>query len=248
MSENIIYGFHAVNACLQRQHEQIQLIVIDGSREDARMKELLQTSRRLGVKVEEQTRYELEVICSSRHHQGIVAVMKSGPPQDLEQFLDTVDAPFLLILDSIQDPHNLGACLRTANAAGVHAVIAPKDRACGITSVVSKVASGAAVFTPFFQVTNLARTLEKLKARGIWLYGASERGSQLYAEVNYSRSLAIVMGAEGKGLRRLTEESCDFLIRIPMLGAVSSLNVSVATGICLYEIVRQRQGEHSRQD
>ena len=155
----------------------------------------------------------------------------------LKEFIGKIaDRAFLLILDGVQDPHNLGACLRTANAAGVHAVIAPKDNAVGLTSVVRKVASGAAESTPFFQVTNLAQTIEFLKQQNIWIYGASEEAEKSIYELELRPPLAIVMGAEGKGLRHLTKESCDFLISIPMFGDVPSLNVSVATGICLFEV------------
>ena len=154
-------------------------------------------------------------------------------------FLNSYSA-FLLILDNVTDPHNLGACLRSADAAGVHGVIAPKDKAVGLTSTVSKVACGAAETVPFYQVTNLARTLKELQERGIWLYGTAGEASESVFKTDLKGPIAIVMGAEGKGLRRLTRESCDHLINIPMTGSVSSLNVSVATGICLFEAVRQR--------
>lgn len=239
----ILYGFHAVLSALSRYASEIQLLMIDAHRNDARMQQLLEFAAKKGVKVERQSRVALDKLVENTHHQGVIAIVT--PPRqvdDLKTFLDSKVNPFLLILDGIQDPHNLGACLRTANAAGVDAVIAPKDRAVGLTPVVAKVSSGATLFTPFYQVTNLARTLKMLKDRGIWLYGTSEHAEELYSEVNFGNSIAIVMGSEGKGLRRLIEEHCDYLIKIPMLGSVPSLNVSVATGICLFEAVRQRWG------
>lgn len=236
----ILYGFHAVNSCLQRQPDRINLLMIDSHRHDARMTQLLEKAKQHNIKIEQSSREELNKASDDRHHQGVVAYLKAEPhPEDLDEFLEGIAQPFLLILDGVQDPHNLGACLRTANAAGVNAVIAPKDRAVGLTPVVAKVASGATLYTPFFQVTNLARTLSQLKEKGIWLYGTSEHAQTAYNEVEYSGAVGIVMGSEGKGLRRLTEEHCDYLIRIPMLGTVPSLNVSVATGICLFEVVRQ---------
>jgi len=178
------------------------------------------------------------------NHQGVAArakpVQAKGENELLSQ-LDALDgAPLLLVLDTITDPHNLGACLRTADAAGVHAVIAPKDKAVGITATVSKVACGAAESVPFYQVTNLARTLKELQDRGIWLFGTAGEASESVYKTDLKGPIAIVMGAEGKGLRRLTREACDHLIHIPMAGDVSSLNVSVATGVCLFEAVRQR--------
>lgn len=236
----MIYGFHAVNALLTRHPQRITAIRLDDKRHDVRMQELLQRAKEKNIKIEFATRAELDALINAQH-QGVIALVKSQPLfQEVEDFLITLNhAPFLLILDGVQDPHNLGACLRSANAAGVDAVIAPKDRAVGVTNVVEKVASGATSFTPFIQVTNLARTLKTLKEHGIWLYGTSEHAQSLYYETDLRGPIAIIMGSEGKGLRRLTQEQCDFLIRIPMLGTVQSLNVSVATGICLFEVVRQ---------
>lgn len=162
-------------------------------------------------------------------------------PKQLENFLNLIDGPpFLLILDTVQDPHNLGACLRSANAAGVHAVIIPKDKSVGMTDVVKKVACGAAEVTPVFQVTNLARTMESLKERGVWIYGTSDDATATIYQQNFHGPIALVMGNEGFGMRRLTRELCDFLFKIPMYGSVECLNVSVATGVCLFEVVRQR--------
>jgi 23S rRNA (guanosine2251-2'-O)-methyltransferase len=243
MSENnaIIYGFHAVNSILSRRPAGILQLVIDHERHDSRMQAAIALAKAKNVNVTASTKRELTKFVGHEHHQGIIAVVAPIPLQaDLGDFLARVENPFLLILDGVQDPHNLGACLRSANAAGVDCVIAPKDRAVGMTPVVSKVASGATFYTPFFQVTNLVRTMEMLKTRGIWLYGTSEHASELYSSFDLTGNLAMVMGCEGKGLRRLTEEHCDFLMRIPMLGTVASLNVSVATGVCLFEAVRQR--------
>lgn len=245
MSENntIIYGFHAVNSFLTKRPDRIEYIVVDKDRHDQRMQQLLDSAKKKNIKVKHETRKELNALID-KENQGVVAVVRHEKfTDDLDVLLDGLVSPFLLILDGVQDPHNLGACLRTANAAGVDAVIAPKDRAVGITPIVEKVASGAALYTPFYQVTNLARTLQTLKDRGIWLFGTSEHAPKLYNEVDMTGSVAIVMGSEGKGLRRLTEEHCDFLIRIPMVGLVPSLNVSVATGICLFEAVRQQNAQ-----
>jgi 23S rRNA (guanosine2251-2'-O)-methyltransferase len=237
---NYIVGFHAVNACIARDPNRIELLVVDSQRHDLRMTQLLALAEKNGIELRGSNRQDLDKLSDNGHHQGVLAYIKKLSTHDsLEEYLEPITQPFLLILDGVQDPHNLGACLRTANAAGVHAVIAPKDRAVGLTSVVEKVASGALSFTPFFQVTNLARTLEFLKARGVWLYGTSDQAQTNYTDIEYSGSVGIVMGSEGKGMRRLTEEHCDYLIQIPMHGTVSSLNVSVATGICLFEVVRQ---------
>lgn len=249
MSEKnaIIYGFHAINAFLSRRPGRIELLMIDAQRHDQRMQQLLALAKQHDIEIKKQNKRELDAIAEHDYHQGVIAVLSHEHwSEDLETFLDDIATPLLLILDGVQDPHNLGACLRTANAAGVDAVIAPKDRACGITPVVTKVASGATIVTPFFQVTNLARTLEDLKSRRIWLYGTSEDGDSLYNEVNLTGAVGIIMGSEDKGLRRLTKDHCDFLIRIPMMGTVPSLNVSVATAICLFEVVRQNQAHDKK--
>jgi 23S rRNA (guanosine2251-2'-O)-methyltransferase len=175
-------------------------------------------------------------------HQGVVARVEVRKSADtLDELLDQVENPLLLVLDGVTDPHNLGACLRVANGAGAHAVVAPKDRAVGVTPTVSKVASGAAEATPYLMVTNLARTLGELKERNIWIVGADERAAQSLYEADLPDSIAWVLGAEGEGMRRLTRESCDLLVKIPMRGELPSLNVSVSAGICLYESVRRRQ-------
>lgn len=235
-----IYGFHSINAWLTRNPHRIESIVVDSHRQDSRMSQLLALAKAAKIEIKQTNRQELDRLADNTHHQGVLAYVNHIPIVDtVEEYLEPIEQPFLLVLDGVQDPHNLGACIRTANAAGVDAVIIPKDRAVGLTSIVEKVASGATLTTPCFQVTNLARTLSFLKQRGVWLYGTSERAELNYTDCDYKGSVGIVMGSEGKGLRRLTEDHCDYLIRIPMLGSVPSLNVSVATGICLFEVARQ---------
>lgn len=239
----LVYGLHAVGAALERSR--LQELWVDRRRRDVRLETLVQRARRGKIAVHEVDARELEALAGEGVHQGVVGRSRAAPTvteADLEQMLAELQVPpLLLVLDCLQDPHNLGACLRTADAAGVHAVIAPRDRAVGLTPVVRKVASGAAEHIPLVQVTNLARTLRELKDAGIWLIGAAgEAEGELY-DADLRGPLALVMGAEGSGLRRLTREHCDLLVRIPMAGAVESLNVSVATGVCLFEAVRQRR-------
>ena len=238
-----IFGLHSVVAALRSGRECRRLWLQD-NRRDARLHDIESRAVADDIPVERVPRKELDQLAGDPHHQGVVGEFGAAVgPASLEVLLDALDEPpFLLVLDGVQDPHNLGACLRTADAAGVHAVIAPKDRACGITPVVRKVAAGAAETLPFFAVTNLARTLKDLKARGVWLAGAAGEAEQEIYTLDLKGPLAIVMGAEGEGLRRLTRDSCDWLVRLPMAGSVESLNVSVATGICLFEAVRQRRG------
>ena len=233
-----------MHAALRHDPENVLEAWVETDRRDKRMAALLNDLQRLGVAVHAVERRDLDRRCAGAAHQGVAIRYRQAPPLDeaaLERLLDGLDHPaFLLVLDQVQDPHNLGACMRSADAAGVDAVIAPRDRAVGLTPTVHKVASGATRSTPFIQVTNLARSLESLKRRGIWLVGATgERGQPLYG-TDLRGPLAVVMGAEGKGLRRLTREVCDHLVSIPMAGAVESLNVSVATGVVLFEAVRQR--------
>jgi 23S rRNA (guanosine2251-2'-O)-methyltransferase len=240
-----VFGLHAVEALLSRNPQQIERILLDAQRRDPRMQHLRELARTANVVVESVDREELETLAGSgQRHQGVVAQCQATAgydENDLTLLLDRLpEAPFLLILDGVQDPHNLGACLRSADAAGVHAVIAPKDRASGLTATARKVASGAAETVPYVQVTNLARSLRMLKERGIWLVGAAgEADIDLYQQ-DLSGPLALVLGAEGQGLRRLTREECDYLVKIPLHGTVASLNVSVACGICLFEARRQR--------
>jgi 23S rRNA (guanosine2251-2'-O)-methyltransferase len=249
-SEELIFGLHAVGALLKQSPERIKQLYILHGREDRRLQEITQEAKKQNIKIQVLSRAELDNLVSESPHQGIIArcvKALSYTEHELDTLLDALsEPPFLLILDEVQDPHNLGACLRSANAAGVHVVIAPSDHSVGLTPAVRKVASGAAEFTPFIQVTNLARTLRKLKERGIWLYGTAmeDATSSLY-ETNLCGAVGLVLGAEGKGLRRLTRELCDYLVTIPMYGSVSSLNVSVATGICLFEALRQRNKKKS---
>lgn len=241
---SILYGIHAVLALVQAQPQRIKLILIQGGRSDARVQELVTLAKQLQIKVQLQSKNQLDHLTGQAAHQGVVAQVISQmhySEADLSQLLDKLTSPaFLLVLDGVQDPHNLGACLRTANAAGVNAVIIPKDKSASLTPTVQKVASGAAEVTPLISVTNLARVLEELKARGIWLYGTSDQATQSIYETDFRGAMAWVLGAEGSGLRRLTRDTCDFLLNIPMLGSVSSLNVSVAAGVCLFETVRQK--------
>ncbi len=242
---NNVFGFHAVTALLHSQSTSLQKLFIQHGREDKRLHAILELARQYHITVEKLSRQQLDDFTEQANHQGVVAVLAGKQAafyeEDLPTLLDNIQAPpLLLILDNITDPHNLGACLRCADAAGVHAVIAPKDKAVGMTPVVRKVACGAAESVPFIQVTNLARTLKQLKEYGIWLYGTDGAAEQSLYQQDLTGPVALVMGAEGEGLRRLTKESCDFLVSLPMGGSVSSLNVSVATGICLFEAVRQR--------
>ena len=240
---SFIYGFHAVIAKLRHQPEAIIEIFIDSGRQDARARDLLRHAEVQDVRVMQVDGKRLEGMAGGGHrHQGVVARVKSDIRQvTLDDVLDTLEEPaFLLVLDGVQDPHNLGACLRVADAVGVHAVIAPKDRAVGLTQTVAKVASGAAESVPYITVTNLARTLRELKERGIWVIGTDAEASEDLYSATWPESVAWVLGAEGDGMRRLTRENCDQLVTIPMLGSVQSLNVSVAAGVCLYEGRRRR--------
>ncbi|MGK0442626.1 MAG: 23S rRNA (guanosine2251-2'-O)-methyltransferase [Pseudohongiellaceae bacterium] len=240
----LIFGIHAVSSLIERQPERVEQLYIQKGRHDARMESLLATADQAGLSYQQLERKELDEMVKGKH-QGVIAQSKGSQllrERDLEMMLDDLDhPPLLLILDGVTDPHNLGACLRTADAAGVDAVIVPKDNAAGLNATARKVACGAAEVMPFVQITNLARTLRDLKQRGIWLYGAAGEAEQEIYDVDISGPTALIMGAEGRGLRRLTREHCDYLIKLPMAGSVSSLNVSVATGVCLFEISRQRR-------
>lgn len=239
----LIYGFHAVTSRLRQKAAGVREIYLDAARGDRRARDLAQAAQARGVRVILVEGGRLDGMTGHARHQGIAArVEAAAPAQDLDDILAGLSEPaLLLILDGITDPHNLGACLRVADAMGVHAVIAPKDRAAGMTPVVEKVASGAAETVPFVAVTNLARTMRGLKEREIWLIGADQGAERDLYSVKLEGPLAWVLGAEGEGMRRLTRENCDELARIPMLGAVESLNVSVSAGICLAETRRQRQ-------
>lgn len=238
-----LYGIHALEAVVNREPERlIELYVLKG-RDDEKLRNIINQARRFGVAIQFCQRKVLDDKVNGEQHQGVVARAKPGrvlDEKDLDDILSREDKPFILILDGVTDPHNLGACLRSADAAGVHAMVVPKDKSANLTPTARKVACGAAETTPLIQVTNLARTLRQLQEAGVWVVGTAGEAEQLIYDVNLSGPMALVMGAEGKGMRRLTRDVCDELIKLPMAGAVSSLNVSVATGICLYEIVRQR--------
>lgn len=240
----IIFGIHAVEAALKKQPERITHLALLHDRQDKKIQAIAELARTHNIRIEFAERQELDRLSNKANHQGAIAfshVAKKYSESDLDEILENLQEPaFLLILDGVQDPHNLGAILRSADAAGVHAVIAPKDKAVGITGAVSKVACGAAETMPFIQVTNLARTLEQLKERNIWVYGAAGEAETTLYQTKLKGSVAIVLGAEGSGLRRLTRDLCDVLLKIPMHGSVSSLNVSVACGVFLFEVVRQR--------
>jgi len=239
----VVFGFHAVLARLRADPASVVELFVDETRNDARIRDLATTADG-GVKVMRVPTKRLDGFYGGGRHQGVVARIEMKRATDtLDEILGEIEQPFLLVLDGVTDPHNLGACLRVANAAGAHAVVAPKDRAAGITPAVSKVASGAAESTPYIMVTNLARALSDLKERNVWIVGADERAEQTLYQANLPESIAWVLGAEGEGMRRLTRESCDLLVRIPMGGDVVSLNVSVSAGICLFESVRRRAGK-----
>ncbi|MGB6977242.1 MAG: 23S rRNA (guanosine(2251)-2'-O)-methyltransferase RlmB [Gammaproteobacteria bacterium] len=242
--ETIVYGLHAVKMLLRQHPNSIRQLLLQEHWQNPELQKLLKQVEALAITVQTLPKRRLDQLTQEAVHQGVVALCASVTDykeMDLPELIASIKGPaLLLILDGVQDPHNLGACLRSANAFGVHAVIAPKDRAVGITSVVRKVASGAVELTPLIPVTNLARTLRWLKEQGIWLYGADETATKRVSGVDFTGPAALVLGAEGKGLRRLTRELCDILVQIPTVGVVSSLNVAVATGIGLYEAVRQR--------
>ena len=242
MSSRLIYGFHAVTAKLRHDPESIKEIFIDGGRQDARARDLIKHAELQSVRLILADGKRLDGMAPEARHQGVIARIEGGRKvAHLDDVLDTLEEPaFLLVLDGITDPRNLGACLRVADAVGAHAVVAPKDRAVGLTDVAAKTACGAAETMPYVMVTNLARTLRELQEREIWVVGtAGEAESDLYG-AEWPQATAWVLGAEGEGLRRLTRENCDQLVRIPMYGSVESLNVSVAAGICLYEARRRR--------
>lgn len=241
---SIVFGLHAVRTLLQRHANKVQQLLLVRGRDDARMAEVLQLARAAEIKIEFRGNQELDQLVNGERHQGVVAQLKKVENLGegaLDDILDNAGAsPLVLVLDGVTDPHNLGACLRTADAAGVHAVIVPRDRAAGMSPVVRKVAAGAAETVPLIQVVNLARTLRWLKERGFWLVGTDDQAETALHDAKLDGPLAVIMGAEGEGMRRLTKESCDVLLSIPMNGMVESLNVSVATGVVLYEVVRQR--------
>jgi 23S rRNA (guanosine2251-2'-O)-methyltransferase len=241
-SPKVLFGFHAVGVRLKTAPASVVEIYVDPSRRDARMRQFLQRAAEAGARVVEADGVRLARLAGSHGHQGVAArVQPLAAAKSLDDLLDAVEGPpLLLVLDGVTDPHNLGACLRVADGAGAHAVIAPKDHAAGINATVAKVASGAAETVPYFMVTNLARTLGELKERNIWCIGAAGDAPETLYQADLKGPVALVLGAEGTGMRQLTRTTCDQLVAIPMRGAVESLNVSVASGICLYEALRQR--------
>jgi len=238
-----VYGFHAVEASLRQNPEQARVLYHDPRRRDRRLQSLVDRARSLGVRVEQVDKARLDTLSGGGRHQGVVLESEGRPPlteSDLPELIRASERPLVLVLDGVTDPHNLGACLRTADAAGATCVLAPRDKAAGLTPVARKVAAGAAEWLPFIQVTNLARALKHLKQLGLWVIGTAGEGSESLYACDLAVPVALVMGAEGKGLRRLTREHCDQLVHIPMAGRVESLNVSVAAGVCLFEALRQR--------
>jgi 23S rRNA (guanosine2251-2'-O)-methyltransferase len=244
MKLNKLFGLHSVQAALDYAPQKITKAWVDAQRLDQRLKQMVETLLAIGIEPEKVERKKLDRFSEGNNHQGIVIELEM-PGELSESELKTAvenltEMALFLVLDNVQDPHNLGACLRTADAVGAQGVIITKDNASGITPTVCKVASGAAETVPVYQVTNLSRTLRWLKEQGIWIMGAAGEATQMAYQVDFKVPLALVVGAEGKGLRRLTRENCDVLVKLPMLGQVTSLNLSVATGVLLYEIVRHR--------
>lgn len=238
-----IYGIHSIASVLDNEPERILEIMVAKGRNDERMNSLVNAARKHNIAVQFVQRKTLDEKSKGEQNQGILARAKPArvlDEADLDLILAKQKHPFFLVLDGVTDPHNLGACLRNADAAGVHAVIVPKDNSAGLTPVVRKVAVGAAETVPLIQVTNLSRTLKHIQQEGVWVVGTAGEAEQLIYDCDLKGNVAIVMGAEGKGMRRLTRETCDELVKLPMAGAVSSLNVSVASGICLFDVVRQR--------
>jgi 23S rRNA (guanosine2251-2'-O)-methyltransferase len=252
-SPKILFGFHALGVRLKTAPQSIIELYFEPSRRDARMRQFLEKAGEAGIKLIESDGERLSKMCGGHGHQGVAArVQAITQVHSLDELLENLEAanldlppeqrtpPLILVLDGVTDPHNLGACLRVADGAGAHAVIAPKDHAAGINATVAKVASGAAETVPYFMVTNLARTLNELKERDIWIIGTSDTAPNTLYQTDLKGPVALVLGAEGAGMRQLTAKTCDALVSIPMKGAVESLNVSVASGVCLYEALRQR--------
>ncbi|MFN9281206.1 MAG: 23S rRNA (guanosine(2251)-2'-O)-methyltransferase RlmB [Betaproteobacteria bacterium] len=250
----VLFGFHAVTVRLKTSPASVIEVHVDATRRDARMRQFVERVQAAGVKVVDSDDARLAQLAGSGRHQGVVArVSAVKTPPSLDDVLDTGEAEgrgpaLVLVLDGVTDPHNLGACLRTADGAGAHAVIAPKDHAVGLNATVAKVASGAAETVPYLMVTNLARTLGELQDRGLRVVGTSDDAPQTLYDLDLTGPVALVLGAEGTGLRQLTRKTCDELVRIPMQGAVESLNVSVASAVCLYEALRQRRAAAATAD
>ncbi|MFC1664451.1 23S rRNA (guanosine(2251)-2'-O)-methyltransferase RlmB [Pseudomonadota bacterium] len=244
MSKSYLCGFHAVDALVNTKPKRISQIWFDPERSDRRAEKLIESVRAKGIHMAYKTKKELDEMANGVRHQGVIAECRPislRPENELEQFLDSItETPLLLVLDGVTDPHNFGASLRCADGAGVHAVIVPRDKSCGLTPVVHRVASGATQVLPIFEVKNLVRCLDNLKKNGFWVTGAAEQASTNLYQADFKGPTIVIVGAEGRGMRRLTEETCDRLVYIPMRGSVASLNVSVATGILLFEAQRQR--------
>lgn len=253
MSIKMIFGFHAVGVRIKVAPASVLEVFVDPARRDARMRQFVDRAKEAGVRLIDADGARLTGLAGGTGHQGVVARVNLDAKQEtLDELLDRLQQegedhpenpalkPLLLVLDGVTDPHNLGACLRTADGAGAHAVVAPKDHAVGVNATVAKVASGAADTVPYFMVTNLARTLNELKERGIWVVGTSDQATKDLYDLDLRGPTALVLGAEGDGMRALTTKTCDELVRLPMRGAVESLNVSVASAVCLYEATRQR--------
>jgi 23S rRNA (guanosine2251-2'-O)-methyltransferase len=245
-SSKVLFGFHAVGVRIKTAPASVIEVYFDASRRDARMRQFIDRAKEAGVRLIEADGLRLAKVAGSHGHQGVAALVDPMvQAKSLDDLLDQLEQgdgppPLLLVLDGVTDPHNLGACLRVADGAGAHAVIAPKDHAAGINATVAKVASGATETMPYFMVTNLARTLNELKERNVWIIGTSDDAPKTLYQVDLKGPVALVLGAEGQGMRQLTRKTCDELVSIPMQGAVESLNVSVASGVCLYEALRQR--------
>ncbi|MGL4768284.1 MAG: 23S rRNA (guanosine(2251)-2'-O)-methyltransferase RlmB [Formosimonas sp.] len=242
MSHQLLFGFHAVQARLRVAANSIREVYVENARHDKRMQHFLAALARLNIEPRLVDKHRLDGLVGHSRHQGVAALASAVRlAANVDEVLESLTVPpLLLILDGVTDPHNLGACLRVADAAGVHAVIAPKDKAVGLNATVAKVASGAAEHVPYIMVTNLARTMREIKEYDIWVVGTDEEGTTPLHQGQFGGAMAWVMGAEGEGMRRLTRETCDELVSIPMAGSVASLNVSVAAGVCLFESVRQR--------
>ncbi|MCW5634307.1 MAG: 23S rRNA (guanosine(2251)-2'-O)-methyltransferase RlmB [Rubrivivax sp.] len=238
----VLFGFHAVTVRVKTAPESVLEVQVDATRRDARMRQFAERVAAAGVRIVESDDARLARLAGTARHQGVVARVLPLPPRvSLDDVLDAVQGPpLVLVLDGVTDPHNLGACLRVADGAGAHAVVAPRDHAVGLNATVAKVASGAAETVPYLMVVNLARTLGELKERDIRIVGTGDDAPRSLYEADLRGPLALVLGAEGPGLRQLTRRTCDELVRIPMAGAVESLNVSVAAGVCLFEARRQR--------
>ncbi|HEY9460743.1 MAG TPA: 23S rRNA (guanosine(2251)-2'-O)-methyltransferase RlmB [Paralcaligenes sp.] len=244
-SQQVLAGFHAVVARMRHAPASIKELYVEASRHDKRMQSFIEQAQAANLRIHPVPADRLDGLSHGVKHQGVVALADEAElAVDVDEVLDMLEdknqAALFLILDGVTDPHNLGACLRTADAAGVHAVIAPRDRAVGLNSTVRRVACGAAESVPYIMVTNLARTMRQLKSRDVWLMGTDDQASRNVYQTDARRAMGWVLGAEGEGMRRLTRETCDELVKIPMLGSVESLNVSVASAVCLYETVRQR--------